>query len=116
MRVGHTELFVRDPVVSRDFFERVLGFAVTSVQHGGAVIWMTFGNREFLLRKGDPPPAAADYRHGGQAIVFYTDHLTAKMLELRSRGLVFEGDDGPGCPTFRDPDGHWFQLVDPRHA
>lgn len=116
MRIGHTELFVADPGVARDFYERVLGFAVTAVQRGGDVIWMTFGGREFLLRKGAPPAHSPDYQHSGQAIVFYTDSLAATMLELRSRGLVFEGDDGRGCPTFRDPDGHWYQLVDPREA
>ncbi len=116
MRVGHTELFVTDPAVARDFYERVLGFVATSVQHGGDIVWLTFGNREFLLRKGAPPASSPDYQHSGQALVFYTDNLAAAMLELRSRGLVFDGDDGQGCPTFRDPDGHWYQLVDPRHA
>ena len=116
MRLGHTELFVRDPLASRDFYERVLGFEVTAVQHGGAVIWLRLGDREILLRKGAGPHPSPDYQHCGQAFVFFTDDLPATMRALESRGLVFTGNDGPGCPTFTDPDGHWFQLVDPRHA
>ena len=116
MRHGHVELFVADPSASRDFYERVLGCEVIAVQHGGAVIWLRLSDREFLLRKGRAPERAADYRHAGQAIVFFTDDLPAELRALESRGLVFRGDDGPGCPTFTDPDGHWFQLVDPRHA
>jgi catechol 2,3-dioxygenase-like lactoylglutathione lyase family enzyme len=116
MRVGHTELFVRDPLASRDFYERVLGFEVEAVQHGGKVIWFRMGDRELLLRAGAPPAASADYQHCGKAIVLFTDDLPATMAALSARGLVFRGDDGPNCPTFTDPDGHWFQLVDPRHA
>ena len=116
MRIGHTELFVRDPVASRDFYERVLGFEVVEVQHGGSVIWFRMGERQILLRKGAPPAGSADYQHCGAAFVFFCDDLPATMAALRARGLEFRGDDGPGCPTFTDPDGHWFQLVDPRHA
>jgi hypothetical protein len=46
--------------------------------------------------------------------VFYTDDVDKTAAELRARGLVFRGEDGPGCLTFTDPDGHWFQLVNPR--
>jgi catechol 2,3-dioxygenase-like lactoylglutathione lyase family enzyme len=116
MRLGHTELFVTDTARAREFYERVLGFEVTAVQHDGSIVWLRLGDRELLLRPGPPPAHARDYRHSGAALVFFTDDLAATMRELQSRGLVFDGDDGPGCPTFRDPDGHWFQLVDPRHA
>jgi catechol 2,3-dioxygenase-like lactoylglutathione lyase family enzyme len=116
MRHGHVELFVRDPLASREFYERVLGFTVDEVQHGGAVIWLRLGDRELLLRKGEPPAPSPDYQHCGKAIVLFTDDLDRQVRELESRGLVFRGDDGPNCPTFTDPDGHWFQLVDPRKA
>jgi hypothetical protein len=47
-------------------------------------------------------------------IVLYCDDLDAKLAELKSRGLEIRGTDGsPRCPTFTDPDGHWFQLVNP---
>ena len=35
-------------------------------------------------------------------------------LRLEEKGLRFRGNDGSHkCPTFTDPDGNWFQLVDP---
>ena len=116
MYLGHTELFVKDPRASRDFYERVLGFTVTDVQHNGAIIWLQLGDRVILLRVGVRPPTAPNYQRAGQALVFFSDDLAAEMRALESRGLVFNGDDGPGCPTFTDPDGNWFQLVDPRHS
>ncbi|HXG24258.1 MAG TPA: hypothetical protein VNJ09_06860, partial [Chthonomonadales bacterium] len=55
-----------------------------------------------------------NYQNTTQAIVLYVNGLQQTMEALRLRGLVFEGNDGSEeCPTFRDPDGHWFQLVDP---
>ena len=39
--------------------------------------------------------------------------IASRSSGVKLRGLAFEGDDGPGCPTFRDPDGNWFQLTDP---
>ena len=32
MKVGHLELFVKDPVVSKDFYESTLGFEVVAEQ------------------------------------------------------------------------------------
>lgn len=116
MQIGHTELFVRDPAASRDFYERVLGFEVVAVQHDGRIVWLRLGDAQILLRPGPAPAAAADYQHAGRAIVLYCDDLDATLRTLAGRGLVLRGDDGPGCPTFTDPDGHWYQLVDPRHA
>lgn len=115
MRIGHTEIFVTDPVASRDFYERVLGFEVVQVQHG-KFVWLRLGGREVLLRPGAPRAPSPDYQHSGSAIVLFTDDLDATRRELEARGLVFRGDDGPRCLTFTDPDGHWFQLVDPDHA
>jgi catechol 2,3-dioxygenase-like lactoylglutathione lyase family enzyme len=116
MRMAHTELFVNDPLASRDFYERVLGFQVMDVQHEGKVIWLAMGERVLLLRAGPPPRKVPNYQHAGSALVFFTDDLPAEMAALKARGLVFDGDDGPNCPTFKDPDGHWYQLVDPKHA
>ncbi|MCB9464288.1 MAG: VOC family protein [Candidatus Eisenbacteria bacterium] len=57
--------------------------------------------------------AGQTYRDSLSALVLYTDDLAAEAARLRGRGVRFEGDDGPGCLTFRDPDGNWFQLTDP---
>lgn len=45
--------------------------------------------------------------------MLYTDDVEGDVRRLESRGLVFAEPDGPGCPTFCDPDGHWFRLTDP---
>ena len=116
MELGHVELFVRDPEASRRFYEGVLGFEVFAVQHGGKVLWLRCGGREILLRPGGNPAPAPSYTRGAAGLVLFTDDLPAAMERLRARGLSFEGDDGPGCPTFRDPDGNWWQLVNPAEA
>jgi catechol 2,3-dioxygenase-like lactoylglutathione lyase family enzyme len=114
MRIGHLELFVSDPQRSRAFYEDVLGFEVETVQAGGSFVWLKLGESSLLLRPERDSPEAAAYRNAACAIVLYTDDLPARMEELRGRGLAFRGTDGsPGCPTFTDPDGNWFQLVDP---
>ncbi|MCI0450467.1 MAG: hypothetical protein L0Y79_11925 [Chlorobi bacterium] len=46
------------------------------------------------------------------AMVVYTDDLAKTLNEYKNRGLVVKGDD-TGCPVFTDPDGNWFQLVNP---
>jgi catechol 2,3-dioxygenase-like lactoylglutathione lyase family enzyme len=113
MKLGHIELFVADPARSGDFYERVLGFEVVSVQP--RVIWLKCGEVELLLRPGTRRLDAPAYNRSEVGIVLYTDDLEKTMTGLKSRGLQFRGTDGSeSCPTFTDPDGHWFQLVDPK--
>lgn len=112
MRVGHLELFVRDTVVSRRFYEEALGFEVATEQEGGVFVWLTSGEVEILLRPGQPPISPPTYQQAANAIVLYTDDMDKATERLAANGVAFDGDDG-GCPTFRDPDGHWFQLVNP---
>jgi catechol 2,3-dioxygenase-like lactoylglutathione lyase family enzyme len=113
VNVGHFEIFVTDPLAAREFYERVLGFAVTNVQ-GEQFVWLTSGESVFLLRPGRTAGAAASYRETRTAIVLYTSDLTEAVAELKERGVEFAGTDGSDkCPTFRDPDGNWFQLVNP---
>jgi catechol 2,3-dioxygenase-like lactoylglutathione lyase family enzyme len=54
MKLGHIELFVADPIASRDFYRDVLGFEVTAEQHG-KFIWLRPGDQEILLRPGSGP-------------------------------------------------------------
>ena len=113
MRIGHIELFVRDPLASRDFYELVLGFEVVAVQ--GTNVWVKLGDVEILLRRGSGASGEATYTSAAAGIVLYVDDLPAARAQLESRGLTFDGcDGGEKCPTFRDPDGHWFQLVNPQ--
>ena len=113
MKFGHIELFVRDPLKARQFYEGVLGFEVVYVQ-GDEFVWLKIHAIEILLRRGTPPPAAPDYGHSAAAIVLYTDNLAETANQLLERGLVFNGYDGTDdCPTFTDLDGNWFQLASP---
>ena len=113
MRIGHIELFSRDVSRARRFYVDVLG-AVDVQPEAEAVAWMQIGTLEILLRPGEPAETPATYGAASQGIVLYVDDLDAARSALVERGLAFEGTDGsPLCLTFRDPDGHWFQLVDP---
>ena len=114
MRFGHIELFVADSQRSRQFYESVLGFELVEVQ--GECVWLKLDSVEILLRPGAATPDAPDYGHSRTAIVLYTDDLPGTRADLERRGLKFVGCDGSDlCPTFTDPDGHWFQLVDPKN-
>ena len=112
IRIGHIELMVSDPVRSRDFYVDVLGFEVVAVQD--PYIWVKLGETEILLRPGDGVVHSLRYQKTPIALVLYTQNLEETMSELSSRGLEFTGTDGSEkCPTFTDPDGNWFQLVNP---
>ncbi|HVZ41206.1 MAG TPA: VOC family protein [Candidatus Kapabacteria bacterium] len=112
MKVGHLELFVSEPHRSRFFYES-LGFELLEIQ--GDCIWLKLADAEILLRPGRLAPSGRDYREATVGIVLYTEDLPGALHALEKRGLVPVGNDGPNCPTFTDPDGHWFQLVDPRN-
>lgn len=115
MKWGHLEIFVSDSEQAKAFYRDVLGFVLLQEQPGGFV-WMRCGESEVLLRPGRSPRAAAGkvYQDASTAIVLYTGDLVANKAELESRGLTFRGTDGSErCLTFTDPDGNWFQLVDP---
>ncbi|MBD3287028.1 hypothetical protein GF359_10265 [candidate division WOR-3 bacterium] len=114
MKIGHIELFVADPLKSKDFYVEVLGFEEVAVQ-GGKFVWVKSGEIEILLRpSASRPSPSPDYQHTAQGITLYCDDLAKTMRRLKDRGLEFKGTDGSEkCPTFTDPDGNWFQLVNP---
>ena len=113
MKIGHTEIFVKDLEVSRSFYVDILGFEVT-VEQEGQFVWLQKEGREFLLRPGREAQPAASYQETNMAIVLYCDDLESSIRTLKDRGLEFAGQDGnEKCPTFTDPDGNWFQLVNP---
>lgn len=112
MKIGHIELFVKDPLHSKVFYESVLGFEVVSVQ-GSDFVWVRSGEMEILLRKGQPS-RSLDYESSDHAIVLYTDDLKATQEHLAGHGLKCQlMPDSEKCLSFTDPDGHWYQLVDP---
>lgn len=112
LKLGHIEIFVKDPLKSRDFYAGILGFELIEVQ-GDKYVWMKMGDNEILLRPGIEEHHSENYRHANMAFVIYTDNLEESVKVLTSSGLVFNGNDGPNNPTFTDLDGNWFQLANP---
>lgn len=117
LKLGHIELFVADIKRAKAFYLEILGCELVADQ--GVNAWVTWasGAVEILLRTTKSASASpATYQETFSGLVLYTDDLDATAETLRGRGLVFRGTDGPGCLTFTDPDGHWFQLTNPEHA
>ena len=113
MKFGHIEFFVSDPVRSMEFYRDVLMCDIETVQHG-QLVWLQLGGQTILLRPGQPRTPADTYQQAAAGVVLYTDDLEKTRLMLQQRGLQFRGTDGSDkCLTFSDPDGNWFQLVNP---
>lgn len=110
---GHIELFVKDTIASKAFYADILGFEEIETQ-AGVFVWMKKGNLKILLRPGRNQFQSAYYQSTNFGIVLYTENLDDSVKELRTKGLQFRGTDGSEkCLTFTDPDGNWFQLVNP---
>ena len=111
---GHIEVFVKDPMSAKDFYINVLGFELETVQND-KFVWLKSGTYVILLRPGKSPAEAENYQQARAGFVLYTEDLEVTKSELLSRGLEFKGTDGSDkCLTFTDPDGNWFQLVNPK--
>ena len=116
MEFGHVELFVRDMEAARRFYVDLLGGEVLVEQGNGRYLWVEFGERELLLRVGDPGKPADSYNDAGVGLVLYTDSLAADVERLLGAGVTCEAmPDEPSCFSLQDPDGHWWQLVEPMH-
>lgn len=116
IRFGHTEIFVSDPLKSKEFYHKILGFELVEVQNE-KFVWMKLGENVFLLRPGKNDLQKNEYRNSNTGFVLYTDDLKKTKDELIERGLEFKGTDGSDeCLTFTDPDRNWFQLVNPNHT
>ena len=113
MQFGHLELFVSNMSKSKHFYQEVLGFEVT-VSQSEKLVWLQSGPLEILLRQGQPSQSSQKYEQAPQGIVLYTKNLAETKALLESRQLEFRGTvDSEKCLTFTDPDGNWFQLVNP---
>jgi len=114
MKLGHIELFVNDPLEAKEFYTTVLGFKLIDVQ-ANKYVWIETGSISILLRPGTGKDTQNTYGDATAGLVLYTEDLDRIAQELTVRGLKFRGNDGsPQCLTFTDPDGHWFQLVNPQ--
>ena len=109
--IGHLEIFVKDPLKAKDFYIDVLGFELEEIQ-GEKVVWLKMNDKPILLRPGENTHPAETYHKANIAMVIYTDDMQGTLDTYVKRGLVIKGDD-TGCPVFTDPDGNWFQLVNP---
>jgi catechol 2,3-dioxygenase-like lactoylglutathione lyase family enzyme len=107
-RIGHIEVFVQDPVASRDWYVSVLGAKLVADQ--GQAQWVALGVVEVLLRPGKGSTASA-YRATSVAPVLYLSDLDAFHERLESFGVVVSHGDEDECLTFQDPDGHWYQAT-----
>ena len=108
MRAGHIEIPVSDPLRSLAFYRDVLGFAL-DVNQGDRVIWLTSGDLVVMLRPGFD--SAHDNDLAAVNLVLYTADVDAARERLRTAGVEFS--ERAACVHFRDPDGHWLQIVDP---
>ena len=116
MELGHVELFVRDMTAARRFYLDLLGGTVVTEQGDGRFLWVRLGERELLLRIGETATPADAYDTAGVGLVLYSDSLDADVQRLSEAGVTCAPmPNEPGCFTLQDPDGHWWQLVDPEH-
>jgi catechol 2,3-dioxygenase-like lactoylglutathione lyase family enzyme len=111
IEMGHTEIFVKNPLTAKNFYVDVLGFEVEVIQHE-KFVWLKKDSAAILLRPGNPQNPQT-YQEANIAFVIYTDNLEDAKSYFRDKGVEFKGTDGSeNCLTLTDNDGNWFQLVD----
>lgn len=113
LKFGHIEILSSDPHRAKEFYCDVLGFELEVIQNE-QYIWLSKGDLGILIRPGKPPQAASRYEDAPTGFVLYSSNVQETLSELVSKGLQIRGTvDSEKCYTFTDPDGNWFQLVDP---
>ncbi len=119
-------LVVADAEVSRQWYESVLGAALVSSYGGTSVVMKLQGQWLLLVTGGEPtadkptvtfaPPADRDTV--SSEMIFGVPDCQAAYEALRSRGAVFLTPpveyDWEIRAFFRDPDGHLFEISEPR--
>lgn len=113
LSLGHIELFVIDPMTSLPFYRDGLGAEVVAIQ-SDAFIWLKLGHVELLLRPSANPAPSKSYPESSIGLVLYCDDLETAVYQLKGFGIPCQPIPGEAdCYAFQDPDGHWFQLVNP---
>lgn len=111
IQMGHTEIFVKNPLSAKDFYINALGFELEVIQHE-KFVWLHKDNKVILLRPGNPANPLK-YQDANVGFVIYTDNLEEAKKHFLSKGVSFKGTDGSeNCLTLTDDDGNWFQLVE----
>ena len=114
MNLGHIEIFVKSPLKSKEFYKDVLGFTIEDIQKN-KYVWLKKDQTEILLRPRKSRLQIKNYQSTNIGLVLYTNDLDGAVKDLTSKGLEFKGTDlSEKCLTFTDPDGNWFQLVNPK--
>jgi catechol 2,3-dioxygenase-like lactoylglutathione lyase family enzyme len=113
LKFGHIEILAADLERSKQFYCDILGFEVEVIQLE-QYIWLKKGSMSILIRPGRPTQQVDRYEDAQTGFVIYTDNVHETLKALVARGLKVKGTvDSEKCFTFTDPDGNWFQLVDP---
>lgn len=107
MRIGHIELPVSDPLASARFYMDALGFE--SVVEDERVSWLHLDGMELQLRRGSAP--SVDEDRDAVNLVLYSHDVDTDLRRLHDAGVITE--ERANCHHFQDPDGYWWQLVDP---
>ena len=107
MRIGHIELPVEDPGRSARFYVDVLGFEV--VAENPDIMWVGLGELQLQLRRGTPRATVNDL--DDMNLVLYSDAPEVELATLIDSGVTIS--ERANCHHFQDPDGYWWQLVDP---
>ena len=119
-------LVVADAEASGRWYETVLGASVERAYGGTSVVMKLVGQWLLLVTGGEPtadkptvtfaPPADPD--NVSAEMIFGVPDCRAAYEELRSRGAVFLTPpfeyDWEIRALFRDPDGHLFEISQPR--
>ena len=120
-------LVVRDAEVSREWYESVLGASLHGAYGGTSVVMKLQGQWLLLVTGGEPtadkptvtfaPPADADTVSA--EIIFGVPDCRAAYEVLVARGAEFLTPpveyDWEVRAFFRDPDGHLFEISEPRN-
>lgn len=113
MKLGHIEILAADPGETKRFYCDVLGFEVETIQNQ-QFIWLKKDGLEILIRPGKRRKTASRYQDAPTGFVLYTDDVENALRDLLGKGVEIKGTvDSSKCYTFTDPDGNWFQLVNP---
>ena len=113
MELGYIEIFVEDPAGAKYLYFDMLGFEIVTIQND-QFIWLKKGRQEFLIKPSQPHKSESRYEDARLGLVLYTDDVKETIRELEGKRVQIRGTvDSSKCYTFTDPDGNWFQHVNP---
>jgi catechol 2,3-dioxygenase-like lactoylglutathione lyase family enzyme len=119
-------LVVADAEVSRRWYESVLGASVERAYGGTSVVMKLLGQWLLLVTGGEPTADKPTVTFGpppdpntvSAEMIFGVPDCRAAFETLRSRGALFLTPpveyDWEIRAFFRDPDGHLFEISEPR--